>query len=472
VVVKRQLVVGALAVAALATGAAQTQAQTFKDGDGLHVTAVKQLDARLYALTVSSATLPGPANVRILLPAGYAQHPHTRYPVLYLFHGTSGGASDWTTMGSAEQSTAGLPLIVVMPDIALNDDGGGWCTNWFNDGKHGIPEWETFHIDELLPWVDANLRTIATRQGRAIAGLSQGGFCSMSYAARYPDLFGMALSYSGAPDIAYDAAAQTLVTPIINATETGLDGAPPNSMFGPRNTEEVNWAAHDPTTLAANLADTKLMMYTGNGDPGPLDTVPNPGAMAIEAGVHELTILFHNRLNALGIPSYLDDYGPGTHSWPYWTRDLQQSIGQVMAYFAHPPASPKNVTYTSADPSYTEFGWTVNVKRDVEEFSTLSRANLHGFSLSGSGTATVVTPAAFRRSWRYAIVVASPTGKRTLVERAGRGRRLTIPLTLGPSNTVQEYPNNGSSSSTKVYTTTVTVTHLKTPKKKKRGGHK
>ena len=61
------------------------------------------------------------------------------------------------------------------------------------------PRWETFHIDQLIPWIDHNLRTVADRRGRAIAGLSQGGFCSMSYAARHPDLFGVALSFSGAP---------------------------------------------------------------------------------------------------------------------------------------------------------------------------------------------------------------------------------------------------------------------------------
>ena len=76
------------------------------DFAGLHITAQKQLDARLLALTVSTRALlgtpgnkavNGPANVRILLPADYASHPHRRYPVLYLIHGTSGGAADWTT---------------------------------------------------------------------------------------------------------------------------------------------------------------------------------------------------------------------------------------------------------------------------------------------------------------------------------------------------------------------------------------
>ncbi len=287
----------ASAAADPAAPAASAGPPHFHDADGLRVLSVHRVDARLLALTVATDALPGPANVRILLPAGYSSHRHRRFPVLYLLHGTSGGAADWTTMGGAEQTTAGLGLIVVMPDIALGDDGGGWCTNWYNGGAYGRPEWETFHIDQLIPWVDANLRTIADRDGRAIAGLSQGGFCSMSYAARHPDLFETALSFSGAPDTAYDTQAQLLVTPIINATEVFLDGVPADSMFGPRMSEEINWAAHDPTTLANNLRDMNLLMYTGNGSPGPLDpSAPNPGAEAIEAGVQQLTILFHDRL--------------------------------------------------------------------------------------------------------------------------------------------------------------------------------
>ncbi|TMM09901.1 MAG: hypothetical protein E6G01_18815, partial [Actinobacteria bacterium] len=275
-------------------------------------------------------------------------------------------------MGDAERTTAGLPVIVVMPDIALDDGGGGWCTDWYNGGAHGPPQWETFHISQLIPWIDHNLRTIHSRQGRAIAGLSQGGFCSMSYPARHPDLFGMALAYSGAPDIAYDPDAQLGSTMIINATEVGLDHVPPNSMFGDRVTQEVNWADHDPATLAENLRDTRLSMYFGNGQPGPLDPSPvDPGGTTIEAAVARDNVDFHNRLDSLGIPSYYDAYGPGTHSWPYWTRDLRQSIGPIMDEFAHPAPPPSSVTYTIADERYSVYGWEVTMHRPATEFSTL-----------------------------------------------------------------------------------------------------
>ena len=421
-----------IALAALATASAPAGAIAFADGFGLHIRSVRTLDSRLISVSLASSAIPGPANVRILLPTGYASHPHRRYGVLYLLHGTSGSAADWTVSGGAEQTTAGRPLIVVMPDIGLNGDGGGWCTNWVT-GAH--ERWETFHIDELVPWIDANLRTVRARGARAIAGLSQGGFCSMSYAARHPELFGVALSYSGAVDTAYDAAAHAGFVPILSAIEVGLDHVPPGSIFGSPVTDEINWAAHDPTTLAGNLRWTKLFLFTGNGVPGPLDPtlgLGTAGASSIEAGVHLMTTLFHQRLEKLGIPSVTDDYGPGTHSWPYWARDLRESIGPVTAALTHPVAAPRTFDYTSADASFGQYGWGVTMQRAARQLTTLGGAGAGGFSLSGSGHALVTTAPLFRRHMRYLVAVTDVGGRtQRLTRTVGRSQRLQITVSLG-----------------------------------------
>jgi S-formylglutathione hydrolase FrmB len=435
-----------------------TAIPTFTDGDGLHVNSVKQLDQRLLEVTVSSAALPGPANVRVLLPSNYQARPTRRYPVLYLLHGTSGGAADWTVKGGAEQTTAGLSLIVVMPDIALGDNGGGWCTNWVNGGAYGVPEWETFHIQQLIPWIDQNLRTIAARKGRAIAGLSQGGFCSTSYAARHPDLFGTVLGYSGAPDIAYDSDVQIGSTAIINATEVGLDGVPPNSMFGDRVTDEINWASHDPATLANNLRGMNILMYWGTGEPGPLDpSPPEAGAISIEALVNRDNIDFRNRLQALAIPAYYNDYGPGTHAWPYWTRDLQQSIGPIAEAFAHAPQTPKRITYTSADAQYAVYGWSVAMHRTAREFSTLGEASARGFTLAGSGSGTILTPALYAPGAAYAVTMRGSGIAASTTAFADSHGRLQLEVPLGAPNPYQQYTAEAMATGTAVYTTTVSV---------------
>jgi S-formylglutathione hydrolase FrmB len=449
-------------VSGLITAIPAARASDLGDGHGIHVTAERQIDARLLALTVTTPALPAAANIRILLPSDYAAHPARRYPVLYLLHGTSGGASDWTTLGDAERTTAGLPVIVVMPDIALDDSGGGWCTNWYNGGADGRPEWETFHISELIPWVDHDFRTIGSRQGRAIAGLSQGGFCSMSYAARHPDLFSTALAYSGAPDIAWDPDAELGSTVIINATEVGLDHVPPNSMFGDRVTQEVNWADHDPATLAGNLRGTDLFMYVGNGAPGPLDPSPvNPEGSAIEGAVARDNADFHNRLDSLGIPSFYDAYGPGTHSWPYWARDLQQSIGPIMDDFAHPAAPPSKVTYAIADERYSIYGWDVTMHRPATEFSALEQADARGFALAGSGSGSVTTPASYRPGAGYAVMLSGDTLAPTTITRVADAKgRLHLDVPLGPGNPFQQDTAPAMVAGTKVYTTTVRIQAL------------
>jgi hypothetical protein len=107
----------------------------------------------------------------------------------------------------------------------------------------------------------------------------------------------------------------------------------------------------------------------------------------------------------------------------------------------------------SADAQYGVYGWTVSVNRSVREFSTLRDAWSGGFQLQGSGSATVVTPAVFKRGRSYRVTV----GSRVMSLRADGSRRLRISVPLGPSNKVQEYPLDGPPVATKVYTTTVTI---------------
>jgi S-formylglutathione hydrolase FrmB len=452
-------VVFACAVATAGLCPTSAGAVSFRDDAGLHITSVKQANPRLYTIVATTKALPRPVNVYVLLPPGYDSKPRKRWPVFYLLHGTSGTASDWTLKGDAQRVIGDRPVITVMPDIALDDGGGGWCSDWPN----GQQSWETFHIGELLPWVEANLRTIPTRQKRAIAGLSQGGFCSMSYAARHPDLFGTALGYSAAPDIYYDPEMRVGAKLIINGTEMGLTGVPPDTFFGSSLTDAINWAAHDPTTLGENLRWTRMYMFWGNGQPGPLDK-PDPnvaGAAAIEGAVAQSNAGFQRRLNALGIPAYFDPYGAGTHAWPYWTRDLQQSIDKIMSDFAHPLPSPPQFTYLSADDRYGVYGWTVAMRRDAREFSTLAGVTCRGFSLSGSGAGSVTTRPCYEPGAQYRVTTTGPHATSAATVTAGSNHRLTLDVPLGPSNQYQQETAQAQAAGTAVYTTYVKVRRIR-----------
>jgi S-formylglutathione hydrolase FrmB len=398
----------AAALAALALVPATASAAA----DDLTVTRHEQLTPRLQEYGFTTAALSDETNVRILLPADYAAHPKRRYPVLYLLHGCCDvdvpGSRAWTTHGEAEKATEGLGLIVVMPDGGR----GGFYSDWYNNGLGGTPMWETYHLDQLLPWVQANFRTRARREGRVIAGLSMGGFGAMKYAAEHPDWFVAAATFSGAVDTNQIASEVDALS--------ALDGGVPGSVWGTRQTEEVRWRTNNPWDLAENLRGLNLTLRTGNGEPGPYDD-PNSGTDPLESSVHDQTVALHDKLESLTIPSTFEDYGPGHHAWPYWARDLVKTLPTFMATLKHPPPAPKRVTYTSALPEYEVYGWQVKVDRPALEFSRLANAGRRGFTLEGSGDAVVTTP----RRYDGAEVAVGDAAAKTI-----KGPRLAIPVPL------------------------------------------
>lgn len=403
----------------------------FSDGSGIQVVNVRRIDDRQYAVRVRTAALGRAVDVRILLPDGYERRTSARYPVLYLFHGTSGSAADWVEKGDAAKTTAGRPLITVMPDAGFDGNGGGWFTDWADPGtKLGPSKWETFHVGQLIPWIDRNLRTVAGRGGRAVAGLSQGGFGAMSYAARHPELFVSAASFSGAPDISSDPVVAVVATAVVSYIAVALNGVSPDAIFGSRLTDDVNWRGHDPAGLASNLRGMRLALYTATGLPGPLDPpAPDPAAIGIEALTHTSTVSFHRRLQDLKIPSRYTDYVFGTHIFPYWARDLRQHIDPLMRTFAAPPPPPAKTSYRSIDRTWTQWGWTVSLdRRKAREFSALSDASKAGFTLRASGTATVTTPASYRPGTRVVVGVTQGWTHRVIKTTAGPHGRITITL--------------------------------------------
>ena len=409
-----------LAVAALAAALAPAAASAVSAASGaraIRVESRRQLDPRLREYSLTTSALPGPTIVRVLLPDGYRQHPRRRYPVLYLLHGCCDfdvdGAQAWTTHGEAERATKGRDLIVVMPAGGR----GGMYSDWLTAGSQGRPQWETYHVGQLIPWVDRTFRTRARRGGRAIAGLSMGGFGAMKYAATYPDRFVAAASFSGIVDSNVDDGQAHGFLPT-------FDGGTPASVWGPRQTDEVRWRSQNPWDLAGNLRPLQLAIRTGNGQRGPLDEGGAPYD-PLEAGVHENSVSLHTRLKALRIPHTWDDYGPGTHTWPYWARDLRRSLPQQLAVLRHPPAPPKRVTYTSARPVYRVFGWRVAWKRDGLAFTRLMRARRRGFVLEGIGRATVRTRSRYPKGTKVTV-----DGVRVAALR-GRAGRLTIPVATG-----------------------------------------
>ena len=412
---------------------------------GPALTKTEQLNPRLSELTFTTPALSYETHVRVLTPTGYDASGHTRYPVLYLLHGAVDDYKSWTDKGDAQAITAGLPLIVVMPDAGQF----GNYTNWFNDGAFGPPEWETWHVGQLIPWVDAHYPTIASRRGRATAGLSMGGGGAMSYAARHPDLFVSAASFSGAVDTNSPG-----VQGVNEASGLSDGSQTPGAIFGQRATEEVRWRAHNPWDLAANLHGLFLTLRTGNGQPG------GPGGDSgdpIEAEVHTESVNMHDRLDELKLPHVWDDYGAGGHAWYYWQRDLRETLPDIMRTFAKPPAPPSPFDFRAVEPKYGVYGWRVAIDRPALEWSELHAASAKGFKLLGSGTARVRTARYYRPHSIVRATVRAGAGPKTRKLRAGRNGRVTVDVPIGPGNAAQEYSPAATASGTPVHAVKVAL---------------
>jgi S-formylglutathione hydrolase FrmB len=296
--------------AGVTTAGAQRAADPPAGARAITVVGRQRLGGRLEEWTLKTPALADPTRVRVLLPAGYGADASRRYPVLYLLHGADSDYRSWTRYGDAQTITAHAPMIVVMPDGGTD----GWYTDWYAGSRPVQPRWETYHVGELVPWIDATYRTIAARRGRAVAGLSMGGYGALSYAARHPGTFAAAASFSGALEVGSAAA------------------------WGERSANEARWRAHLPIAIAARLRSLALVeLRTGDGQPGPLDprgTKPGCGACSLERYLHAGNVRLHTRLRALGIRHVWDDYGPGTHAWPYWRRDLRETLPDLMRVLA------------------------------------------------------------------------------------------------------------------------------------------
>ncbi|MBY8848045.1 esterase family protein [Saccharothrix sp. MB29] len=153
---------------------------------------------------------------------------------------------------------------------------GGWGTNWVNQSA-GVQQWDRFHLDELIPWVDANLNTVRAREGRAVAGFSMGGFVAIRHAAHRPGLFRMAIGMSGGYDLEDQRMRVAVTAPLV---EKGL---PLDGPFGAP--WDGSWGFNNPWHRVGALRGVHTVLYGGTRHDD-----------LLEQQAHRLTYEFHQHL--------------------------------------------------------------------------------------------------------------------------------------------------------------------------------
>jgi S-formylglutathione hydrolase FrmB len=297
--------------------------------NGTRVVAQHVLDPRTVDITIDSMALGHTASARILLPNRFASDSGGGWPVLYLLHGGLGRYVDWTENSDVASLARKRDVLVVMPD------GGslGFYTDWWDHGAGSKPGWETFHLVELRQILE---RGLDASDQRAVAGLSMGGFGVMSYAGRRPGFFRAAASFSGVLNTLHPTVDPLFpglyATWVLQAFLAPL-GYDPLALFGDPTLQRAVWEAHNPADLVGNLRGTKLFVSCGNGQVGPLDppgTDPSGLLVHLEAALSLQNQEFIRRATGLGLDLTADLYGAGTHTWPYWARELERAFPLLM----------------------------------------------------------------------------------------------------------------------------------------------
>jgi S-formylglutathione hydrolase FrmB len=282
----------------------------------MHIEVVNEEKAgdRLRRLTVRAPSVAAAElAVHVLLPRGWSERG--TWPLLTLHHGGLDDSSSWIRRTDVEDLSRDDDVLIVMPD--------GGRAGGYADWRRG-PRWQTFHVHHL----HALMRE---RYGagpvRAVAGVSGGGYGALQGAASNPGTFRFAASLSGPCTIRTAVSATTLLT------ATGIAGrVNPFAMWGVPVVHDRLWRAADPLHLAGGLRGTGLFVSCGlTGRRGPLDP-PAPWSVAnlAEPLVRSTVRPFLRRLDALGIPVTTHLYRDGTHSWPYWRRELHRVWPMLM----------------------------------------------------------------------------------------------------------------------------------------------
>lgn len=224
-----------------------------------------------------SVVLPDPANGR------------PPFPVLYQLGGQGDDHTIWLRRTRIEWFVRDLPLVVVFPDA-----GYGRYTDWYENG----PAYEQHIIRSVIGLVEAYFPVRRDRGGRAIGGLSMGGYGATKLALKYPELFCSVATHSGSYLTAHE---------YMDFMDKARVSFWKHHIFGPDSR-----GGDDDIFALAERVDRDLLP-----------------AIRFDCGTEDFLLPAAQRLHAylmkLDIPHEYAEY-PGAHEWDYWETHVQEAL--------------------------------------------------------------------------------------------------------------------------------------------------
>jgi len=251
--------------------------------------------AKVDTISIYSPSMKKTLKAAISFPSGY-EKGESRYPVVYLLHGGSGAFSDWhqkvTEKGIVNQMAEEHKVLIVTPGV-------GPASYYYDSPLLDSVRYETYMIQELIPFIDKNYRTLAQKESRAITGLSMGGHGAITLAAKHPSLFIAAGSMSGVMNIDTDLWK-------VGEEFRSLRKKGQIEMLGAINYQGPLFNPYTAVGLVDQLQNQKI-------------------SLIIDCGVDDFLIETNRQMHSLLMEKkvaheYIER--PGAHTWNYWTEAL------------------------------------------------------------------------------------------------------------------------------------------------------
>jgi S-formylglutathione hydrolase FrmB len=211
------------------------------------------------------------------------------FSVFYVLHGLSDDDTIWMRRTSIERYVEGLPLLVVMPD-----GGRGWYTNAAVGSAY-----ENDLIKDVVGLVDRTFPVKAERSGRAIGGLSMGGYGAVKIGLKHHEMFASVNSHSGALAIVHRESQQDDAIRDLGPELERIFGKSPQG--GPE----------DPFAIVEKIDHGRIP------------------ALRIDCGKGDFLLdhnrAFHKHLESMHIPHEYEEF-VGVHEWSYWDEHVQQAV--------------------------------------------------------------------------------------------------------------------------------------------------
>jgi S-formylglutathione hydrolase FrmB len=261
--------------------------------------------ARAQCGTVKSQYLSSPVGYCALLPPSYDAQPAKKFPVVYLLHGLGGdhtflvSTGGWNMIADAWEQKRLAEFVIITPQAG---------TSFYINSRSGTTKYEDFFIRDFVPQMEKKFRLLGTRSGRAIGGISMGGYGALRLAFKYPQMF---------------VSAAGLMPALMEELPHGSRNAYFTAFFGTAfgsPLDESFWKANSPFVYArtANFDGMHVFLACGQQD-----------NYAFDGGTREM-----DKLLAQHHVAHETHLSPGEHDWQFVAQYLLESLEYQAKAFA------------------------------------------------------------------------------------------------------------------------------------------